>query len=141
MTATKAWKSLITASLVGVLFFLAYNGASGQTSTNIARVVFKLEGLNVRTPSSAPLTATVDPAKTGLGKPPAIVTVSGGRPAYTVTCSNPTGYDIAKRSANTFAVTRTKNGVGTVTVTITDTANNSTQVKVTSVMTGLNIRR
>jgi hypothetical protein len=138
-----AQKTLGIACSVVVVVLAVCGKSWDQTSTNSAIVHFKLEGLTpaAGSQSAGPLSATVDPAKTGLGKPPAVVTVTGGRPAYTVTCSNPAGYSITSGGANKFVVTRTKNGVGSVTVTITDSANASTQVKVMSVLTGLQISK
>jgi hypothetical protein len=120
------WKTLATACVV-VAVFLAVGGMSwGQTNTNTAVVHFKLTGL---TTASGPLAATANPVKTSRCLPPAVVTVTGGRPPYAVS-SQSSFFGIAQRDASTFTVTSLRNATGRIIITVTDAANTSTQVTI-----------
>lgn len=118
-------------SLVAVDFGIS---AASQT----ARVQFVLRGLAMHT---QPLRASANPQKTGLGKPPIVVTITGGQPPYTAACQNSLGYDIRPSGESAFTATRVVNGVGTSQMTIKDSVGATIQVPLHSMLTGLPVQQ
>ena len=118
------WKTLATACVIVAVFLVAFGNSWGQAGTAV--VHFKLTGL---TTTTGQLTATANPAKTSLCLPPAVVTVTGGRPPYDV-ASQSSFFAVAQSNANTFTVKSLRNAAGRIGITVTDSANNSTQVTI-----------
>jgi hypothetical protein len=134
MKSKTAWTVLAMACCVAAMLLAVFGASWAQTTTNsgLAVVKFKLTGI---TPTGQPLAATVNPTTPiSLRTPPAVVTVTGGRPPYTAECSS-SFFEVAPSGNSTFTVKSIRNATGTIVITVTDSAGDVKKVTVKANLT------